>query len=305
MNHFCTTTTFSHLYKVYALAESLKKNGSEFTLHVLMVDGKNKFPEFENCIFYKLPAVAPTLAGQIIIEKYSGKNQLDNLRWSLKPVFMAMLMKKPEIEKLIYLDNDILFFSEYQFLFDLLDQHSFLLTPHFYKSDPKKEQNWFESNFRVGLFNAGFVGANKNALSSLHWWAESCSYRCEKNYFRGLFDDQKYLDLIPVMNEDALILHHRGCNVASWNKDTGIRTLINGEVFIAEKFPVVFIHFNPFTIRQIEDGEDNLLLTYYEKYFDVLKKHRSELTREHLYVSESWSDKLKLNIWEVATKLGW
>ncbi len=305
MNHFCTTTTFSHLYKVFALAESLKKYGSEFTLHVLMVDGKTKFPEFENCVFYKLPSIAPTLAGQTIIDKYSTSGQLDKLRWSLKPVFMSMLIKKPEIHKLIYLDNDILFFSAYQFLFDLLNKHSFLLTPHFYKSDPKKEQNWFESNFRVGLYNAGFVGANKKAIDSLQWWAESCSYRCEKNYFRGLFDDQKYLDLIPVMNEDALVLHHRGCNVASWNKDTNLRSVTDNQITIAGKYPVVFIHFNPFTIRQIEDGADEILRPLYEKYFEVLKRHKPELTRQHLYISESWRDKLKLSIWEIATKRGW
>ena len=132
MNHFCTTTTYDHLYKVYALAESLKNTGGDFRLHVLLVDS-DKYPQFENCIFYKLPSVAPTLAGQIILKKYG--NHRDRLRWSLKPVFMAMLLKKEEIQKLIYLDNDILFFSAYQFLFDLLDKHSFLLTPHFYKSE--------------------------------------------------------------------------------------------------------------------------------------------------------------------------
>jgi hypothetical protein len=217
---------------------------------------------------------------------------------------MKFLLLRSEIEKLIYLDNDLFFHSDYTFLFDLLNQHAFLLTPHYYKYDPNKEQNWFEANFRVGIFNAGFVGANKKAIPTLQWWADSCAYRCEKNAFRGLFDDQKYLDMVPVIEETTHIVRHKGCNLAGWNIELCPRALVNGAVVIDGKYPVVFVHYNMFTIRKIMDGEDKLLAPLYEQYENVLKKYNESLNHRHLYEPEPWHEKFKLSIWKLLNALG-
>jgi lipopolysaccharide biosynthesis glycosyltransferase len=147
----------------------------------------------------------------------------------MKPVFMQFLFREKEISKLIYVDNDIAFFGEYGFLFKLLDEHNILLTPHFYERNPEENQNWLEANFRVGLFNAGFVGANNKTISTLEWWAKCCAYRCEKNYMRGLFDDQKYLDMFPVIEPTTKILDHQGCNLAGWNIGICRRTKKQGK----------------------------------------------------------------------------
>lgn len=300
MNHFCTITTASHLYKVYALAESLQQQGV-CTLHVLVVD-KAEVPVFEGCRFYNLQEVAKAPVGQTIAAKY--KNSSDRLRWSLKPVLLQWLLTKEDIEQVIYLDNDLFFYSPWQFLFELLQTHALLLTPHYYKHDPKREQNWLEANFRVGVYNAGFVGVNRAAMDTLQWWAESCAYRCEKNAWRGLFDDQKYLDLVPVINQGAHIVRHKGCNVAGWNTELCPRVQQGGEVFIEGRFPVVFIHFNNYTIQQLLTGGDNLLVPFYERYEAALKKYKTNLHRNELFRPQPFSDKVKYTIWKIATELG-
>ncbi|HWB64509.1 MAG TPA: glycosyltransferase, partial [Chitinophagales bacterium] len=208
MNHFTTISTASHLYKVYALAESLSSHGNDFILNVLVVDDNKKY-NFPNCRFFRLTDIEQEENAADIISKY--RNNKNRLRWSLKPVMMKFLLGAGSAQKVIYLDNDLFFFSGFNFLFDLLDEHSFLLTPHYYKNDPNKEQNWLEANFKLGLYNAGFVGANQKAVESLQWWANCCLYRCEKNSFRGLFDDQKYLDIIPVREPSAHVVRHKGC----------------------------------------------------------------------------------------------
>ncbi len=301
MNHFCTITTYSHLFKVKALADSLLKLQHKFLLHVLTVD-ENKNFEFENCRHWKLADIKNSETAQALIAKYIGNK--DKLRWSLKPVFLKYLLNNNEIDKLIYLDNDLFFYSDYQFLFDYLGNHSFLLTPHYYKSSPKSEQNWFEANFRVGLYNAGFVGVNKKATDTLQWWADCCNYRCEKNSFRGLFDDQKYLDLIPIMNEDSCILRHKGCNVAGWNTELCKRELVDNQIKIEGKFPIVFIHFNDTTIREIINGKDEILFNYYRVYVETLKKYKPGLREKELLFEQSFMVKFKFNLWKILTEFG-
>ena len=297
---FCTITTLSHLYKVYALAESLKNQQHEFLLHVLVIDVDRNF-EFENCRFYKLSDISSQHHAAEIIARYS--NNKDRLRWSLKPVLMKYLLLQPATERLIYLDNDLYFFSDYAFLFDLLSRHSFLLTPHYYKNDPNKNQNWLEANFRIGLYNAGFVGANKNAVKTLQWWADCCLYRCEKNSFRGLFDDQKYLDVVPVIEESACIIRHKGCNVAGWNTEICKREIVDHRVLIDGKYDIIFMHFNKNTIREIVEGSDNILFNYYRTYIETLKYYHDDMKKQEIYFGLRFSERFRLSLWKILTRL--
>ena len=301
MNHFCTITTFSHLYKVYALAESLKQGQNQFTLHVLVVDSNQKLV-FENCKFWTLQSLNGAETLDIISKKYNADK--DKLRWSLKSVFMKYVLLNKITDQIIYLDNDLFFYTDYQFLFDLLKTHTFLITPHHYKNDPKSDQNWLEANYRVGLFNAGFIGANYQAINTLQWWADCCAYRCEKSVFRGLFDDQKYLDLIPVMEEKALILRHKGCNVAGWNMHLCKRELVNQTVKINGQDPIIFIHFNDTTVREIITGNDHILTNYYREYIRVLRIYNQNLKEKDLLFTQPFSDKIKFRLWKFITELG-
>ncbi len=300
MYQFCTITTVSHLYKVSALSKSLKNQGHQFVLNVLVIDDDSSF-ELENCNFLKLSDINNQHTAAQIITKY--RTNKDKLRWSLKPVLMKHLLLQPETEQLIYLDNDLFFFSDYGFLFELLNKHRFILTPHFYKNDPNKNQNWLEANFRIGLYNAGFVGANKGAVTTLRWWADCCLYRCEKNSFRGLFDDQKYLDIIPIIEESALIIRHKGCNVAGWNTEICPREIVNHRLLIEGKYEIVFIHFNENTIRDIVSGSDFILFNHYRAYIETLKHYRDNLEKREFYFEPRLTDRLKLSIWKMLTWL--
>jgi hypothetical protein len=184
-----------------------------------------------------------------------------------------------------------------------LNTHSFLLTPHYYQNDPNQNQNWLEANFRIGLYNAGFVGANKTALNTLQWWADCCLYRCEKNSFRGMFDDQKYLDIVPIIEPTALILRHKGCNVAGWNAVICRREIVDHRVLIDGKYDIVFIHFNENTIREIVKGSDGILFNYYRTYIETLKHYRDNLKKKEFYFDRRFSDRLKLSLWKVLTRL--
>lgn len=289
MNHFCTISSSDFLFKVYALHQSLSSACSTtFTLHVLLTDETQQH-DSASIKFYKLQDLKDKNAIQI-----QAKYKDDKLRWSMKPILLNFLLQT--FPKVIYIDNDIAFYDCPDFLFEQLNKHVVLLTPHRYSFSPTKEQHWLENNLKFGLFNAGFVAVNQEAKSVLHWWAECCIYRCEKNFWRGLYDDQKYLDLFPIIEPSTKIIEHKGCNVAGWNIENCPRTQSNHQTLVGG-FPILFIHFNYYTIRMILEGQDELLKPYWGKYFASMKQFKNQIQEKDFYEPLPLSDKLKLTLW--------
>ena len=296
--NFCTISTKSHLFKVKALRDSLFLVNPSFLFHVLVVDRGETIPQdaSDSISYYPLHVLISPLS-QSITEKY--QHNLDKLRWSLKPIFMTYLLENGQSDQLIYLDNDIAFFNDFSFLFELLQSKPILLTPHHYPRYSNKMQNWLEANFKVGLYNAGFIGVNKNAIPTLEWWANCCLYRCEKSAWRGLFDDQKYLDLFPIIEPNSLVLQHQGCNVAEWNREVSIRTVDQNtaEVRINNQWPIVFIHFNHTTMTTFHRGEDKLLKPFFDTYLSWLTKYNPNFNPKPSFSIQTLIDLVKLRIW--------
>lgn len=297
----CTISTKSHLFKVRALFDSLsswlgENHGVKFICWCIDYD----FEEFGEIDIISYEQIQKNRKVRQVFDKY--ENNKDHTRWSLKPVLIGELLQTHE--KVIYLDNDLGFFSGPSFLFDELDSQDILLTAHNYPRNPNAKQNWLEANFKVGLYNAGFIAVNRHAKHIMDWWADCCLYRCEKSLIRGLFDDQKYLDLVPVMHPKTKVLEHLGCNVAGWNVDICSRKpQEDGSVLINGKWPIVFVHFNGFSIRAIIQGEDPLLLPYYEEYVYALKRFEPQLQEESLWNESTYWDQFKLKAWRLLNKL--
>lgn len=265
----CTISTRSHLFKSLALAESLSSFG--FSTFILVIDDvfSSDDEQLKSNKLVTLDKLNDKLAIRII-KKY--KNYPDKLRWALKPMFVKHLLENG-YEQVIYADNDIFFYSSPDFLFEKLKKASFLLTPHFYKATSDKGQNWLEANYRVGLYNAGFFGANKDALPILDWWANCCLYNVKKAYWRGLYDDQKYLDLVPVIFDNVDIVKNRGCNFAGWNCDEVLIEEKENLLFINNE-QLVFIHFAQLSMERFSDDKSPIYLRYQE-YLIALQKQNS------------------------------
>ena len=209
-----------------------------------------------------------------IESKYADKST-DNFRWALKPFLISWLIEKGS-GKVIYVDPDIYFVGPYEFLWKELEQQYVLLTPHWADLDIINNPDSVLSVMKDGLYNAGFIAASSKGKAAIDWWASACLYKMERSS-DGLYDDQKYLDLLPVQFEKVRSLTHQGCNLASWNIQSCKREMVNGRLMINGRFEPVFIHFTKSTILNISNRNDALLKTYLEEYTALLKNNGFDL----------------------------
>ncbi len=85
----------------------------------------------------------------------------------------------------------------------------------------------------------------------MRWWANACHFMMGSHVNYGIHDDQKYLDVFPILFETTKIIRHRGCNIGAWNIEESKREIVNGTVLINREFPVIFIHFDGMMIQSI------------------------------------------------------
>ncbi len=314
MNTFCTIITADYFPKAATLYKSIKRFNPGMQLQVLIADDKDVSPAVSSEPGINIIAAQHLRDFHLVkslYEKYAHRN-IDYFRWSMKPVFMLYLLEHG-FEKVLYIDCDMFFFSDYQFLFLMLNDADILLTPNWTHSDPNKDEHSFIELFTSGLFSAGFIGANKQASAAMQWWADACHFKMGFLRELGIRDDQKYLDIFPVKFEKTHIIRHRGCNIGSWNFNESERVLVNGTVLINGQDPVVFIHFDEMLVQEIMRGHDKLLYPYLEEYtkaFDetgvrlgtflhTIDKHADA----NVFVKLKWKLKLRTRIKSILYRL--
>lgn len=277
---YCTIVTHDHLHFALALNSSLLAFNTNIQFKVLVADQAADGPlissRYPNVQIFNASELCITDIAKTLYNKYA-KGSMDRFRWSMKPVFINYLLTQG-YEQVFFLDPDTFFFSSFDLLSDELAGNSVLLTPHWRASNPKKDPNNFAVLQTMGLFNAGFVGASKSGMKAMTWWADTCAFRCEKRPDKGFYDDQGYLNLMPIYFENVQILRHRGCNIANWNQVECQRVqMADGNLKINGLWDIIFIHFTISTIHGIKTGQDVLLRPYLKKYLSILEKFKVEV----------------------------
>lgn len=255
--HAFTSITTNYLPKARVLAESIRRHGPEFRIHLVLCDQPP--PGFDL-------AVEP-FDGLITLADLG----LDDPGWlfSHSVVELCTAVKGPALQyildawgadKVFYFDPDTVVFGRLEDLVAALDRHCALLTPH--QCAPEVDDEAVVHNeitsLRYGVFNLGFLGvrADGEGRRLAAWWAERLLRYCFDDPQRGLFTDQRWMDLAPCFFPDIGILRDPGFNVATWNLThrqvtgslhDGIR--VNGE-------PLGFYHFSGF-----DSGAQERMLT--------------------------------------------
>ncbi len=264
---FCTVITENYLPLAEVLHQSLLQQQPGTRLIILVAD-RPEAPQKGNSDILGLNDLVNAPFFQDIEKKYSQSNK-DVFRWALKPVLLGHLLQSGH-EKVAYVDPDLFFTGDFSFIETILNDASVVLTPHWADLDLRRNDDSIFSVLRNGIFNAGFIAAGRNGLPAIQWWAGMCHFKMEKKKELGLYDDQRYLDLMQVQFQDVHILRHQGCNLAAWNIHSCKRKIRNGQLLINGQYHPVFIHFTRDTINNILEKNDELLRPYLDDYMKQL-----------------------------------
>jgi hypothetical protein len=242
----CYFTIITKNYTSYAktLGDSILVHHPDCKFFVIMVD--NYYDElFQKCNHINVISVFDlkiTCLNELIL-RYS----ILELCTSIKPFAFEWLFNNTNFTKAVYLDPDIYLISPLDDISVLLDKNNYdvLLTPHILNPLPDSHSINELTFLKNGLFNLGFIAFNNsnNSKIILSWWADNLKNYCYVDLENGLFTDQKWVDLIPILFDKIKIIKSYGYNVAYWNlQERNIKKL--NDKWYSNNDLLLFIHFS-------------------------------------------------------------
>ncbi len=203
------------------------------------------------------------------------------LSTAVKPYIFECLFKRYPFERIVYLDPDIKIYSPLSRIARALETANIVLTPHLTGSLEDDRRPAEIDILRSGAYNLGFIGLARSGETRafLAWWQQKLYDHCVVDLPRGLFVDQRWIDLAPGMFEGVAILRDPTLNVAYWN--LAHRTLSrSGRGYEVGDSPLGFFHFsgydanqphrlsrhqNRYKVEELPAATQQLLLAYSEE----------------------------------------
>jgi hypothetical protein len=242
----CTIIAKNYVAFARTLAQSFRSFHPEYKVYVLIVDDFEGYinPADECFEIVKLTDLGiPNLPG------FCFKYDVKELCTAAKAHLLDYLIREKSVDRLLYLDPDILVTGPLDGIYEKLGTYDIVLTPHLDTDYPDDDLLPDEGHIlRAGQFNLGFIGVNssENAKSFLNWWKPKLYKKCVVDLLNGYFVDQKFIDFVPIFFKNLLVEKDVGYNVAYWNLH-GRR--ISGESgdWKCNDGPLYFFHFSGYT----------------------------------------------------------
>jgi hypothetical protein len=231
--HFVTIFDHNYLAAGLCLYRSLKAHGGPFHLWVVCMDElvERRLRELA------LPEVHLLALAEVetdALRRVRGGRTMGEYCWTLTPFSpQFVLERRPDAQRVTYLDADVYFFGDPRALLDELDASGahVLITPHAYS--PEYDQSAY-----TGIYCVQFVTFRNSPEARVvqRWWQERCIEWCFARGEDGKFGDQKYLDDWPKRFPGAVhVLSRHELALGPWNANRFIRD---------EAFLPIFFHFH-------------------------------------------------------------
>ncbi len=226
---------------------------------ILLATAKRFHPEAAICLclvdallskegFYPDDCVVIPIADLAIpdLPSFTFRYDIKELKTAVKPFMFQHLLRRGH-KSVLYFDPDIRIFSRLEQILKSLQHASFVLTPHlcapaagtFYPDDI--------DIMRIGIYNLGFLGvrACPEVDSILAWWARRLQYQCIDSPERGIYVDQKFMDLLPGFCDEVCVLRDPTLNVGYWNLQRR-KLSFEDDTWKIDGLPLGFYHFSGF-----------------------------------------------------------
>jgi len=285
----CTIVSKNYLPFARVLARSYTEHHPEARFFVLLVD------RVDGCFE---PATEPfelvdvaSLGGIPDLAAFLFQYTVLEVNTAVKPFLLEHLLVEHRLERLLYLDPDILVLRRLEEVERALDQAAIVLTPHL--TAPLEDDRHPDelAILRSGAYNLGFIAlADRPPVRDyLAWWQSRVRDRCVVRVEEGLFVDQKWVDLVPGMFEGVRILRDPGLNVAYWNLHCrrvtmGAPPLVNGQ-------PLAFFHFSgvePDNLESVSKHQDRFRLADLGELRQLFERYRALLVDNGFREARSW-----------------
>lgn len=282
MNKKIAFTIVAQNYISFAavLAESMKKSNHDTDFIIFIADGISD----ELQIFANENELKIRDALKIDNKKFMEMAfyyEVTEYCTSIKPFIFNQLINDG-YELISYIDPDIYVYQNlYDSIYANLETHNMILTPHICTPINDNKIPSEADHLKTGTYNLGFISLKATDESSkfIKWWMNKCENKCFNDPIKGLFVDQKWINLVPGMFDGVYISKHLGLNVAYWNFHE--REMVEGK--INNKFPLVFFHFSGITLDEIN------LISKYQNRFTL--ESREDLRQ----LFEEYARKIKTN----------
>ncbi len=246
----CTIISKNYIAQARALARSYLDYHPGGTVFVCLVDRIDGYYD---------PAQEPfttVLAEDLNIPQwdyFSFQYTIMELNTAVKPYLLQYLMEAYKLDRLVYFDPDIVLYDTLARLDALLDQHGVVLTPHILAPLDDDYKPSELDLLQAGVYNLGFIAISRRTewQALLLWWQERLHHLCKVDFNKGLFVDQRWIDLAPALFSNVHIWQEPAANIAYWNyahrrvEQVGTRLLVGDS-------PVLFIHYSGIQVDQIE-----------------------------------------------------
>jgi hypothetical protein len=240
---FYTICTRSHLGQAFALLGSLRRFHADASLFVGLVDRLEPTLDLSPLGNVKIIGAESLMVPWF--GEMSRRYRISELCFACKPYFANHILKHfPAIQKLVYLDSDTFAFSSFDRVFEKLDTHSLIVTPHGCEPVPGGDAALALERIilSAGMLNAGFFAIRRCAESAdfLNWFARILRTECH-----GWAGDQPWLALAPAYFKGVMIDRNPGLNMAAWNARS--RFLSAGPSGVeVNGCPLIFYHYSGF-----------------------------------------------------------
>lgn len=260
--HVFTSITSNYIPKARVLAESVKSHAPDAQFHLLLCDAPPTGFDMAREVFDHLITLDDLPIDNRAAWIY--QHNVVELCTAVKGMGLQRLLRQAGNGKVVYLDPDIAVFAPLDRIAQLLDSHSIVLTPH--QTEPERDYSAILDNeissLKYGVFNLGFLAVrnSEEGVRFANWWSDRLHHFCFDDRGRGLFTDQKWIDLAPALFDDIFILREPGFNVSTWNLshrqlsgDLASGIHVNGE-------PLRFYHFSG-----LDSGAMKVMMDVYGK----------------------------------------
>lgn len=253
MYYFLTSVNNAYLPKAITLAQSIRRVYGD-QAHVTCMLSDDKADDIDYSAFDDVLTIEQLDLPVPSLESWIFKHAVVELCTAVKPWAFKYIMKKYNPETVVYLDPDTVLYSPMEELYSILQTQPVVVTPHVTvpatDTDDLLDGEMLGS-LRHGVFNLGFLGiANYGqGIDFINWWGARCLDWCYDDGPKGLFTDQRWVDLAPCFFTDMHVLRHPGYNMATWNlyyrqlsRDNENQLWVNGDQALR------FFHFSGFDI---------------------------------------------------------